>query len=125
MCGSWHLNGEIIPNTPQQNGVAERMNRTLNERARSMRLHASLPKTFQADAISTAAYLINRGPSVPLNGELPEEAWTGKEVTLLHLRVFGCVSYVHIDSIDRDKLDSKSRKCFFIGYGFDDFGYRF
>ena len=37
---------KIIPGTPQQNGVAERMNRTLNERARSMRLHAGLPKTF-------------------------------------------------------------------------------
>ena len=37
---------KTIPRTPQQNGVAERMNRTLNERARSMRLHAGLPKTF-------------------------------------------------------------------------------
>ena len=50
---------KTIPGTPQQNGVAERMNRTLNERARSMRLHAGLPKTFQADAVSTASYLIN------------------------------------------------------------------
>ena len=90
-----------------------------------MRLHAGLPKFFWADAISTAAYLINRGPSVPLNGELLEEAWTGKEVTLLHLRVFGCVSYMHVDSNDRYKLDPKSRKCYFIGYGSDDFGYRF
>ena len=69
--------------------------------------------------------MINRGPSVPLNGELPEEAWTGKEATLLHLRVFGCVSYVHVDSNDRDKLDLKSRKYFFIKYGSDDFGYHF
>ena len=48
-----------IPGTPQQNGVAERMNRTLNERARSMRIHSELPKTFWADAINTAAFLIN------------------------------------------------------------------
>ena len=48
-----------ILGTPQQNGVTERMNRILNERARSMRLHAKLPKTFWADAVSTAAYLIN------------------------------------------------------------------
>jgi len=64
---------KTIPGTPQQNGVAERMNRTLNERARSMRLHAGLPKTFWADAVSTAAYLINKGPSVPLGHRLPEE----------------------------------------------------
>ena len=50
---------KTIPRTPQQNGVAERMNRTLNERARSMGLHAGLPKTFWADAVSIAAYLIN------------------------------------------------------------------
>ena len=56
----------IIPRTPQQNGVAERMNRTLNERARSMRLHLGLLKTLWANAVSTAAYLINRGPSVPM-----------------------------------------------------------
>ncbi|RVW87666.1 Retrovirus-related Pol polyprotein from transposon TNT 1-94 [Vitis vinifera] len=71
---------KTIPGTPQQNGVAERMNRTLNERARSMRLHAGLPKTFWADAVSTATYLINRGPSVPMEFRLPEEVWNGKEV---------------------------------------------
>ena len=47
---------KTILGTPQQNGVAERMNRTLNELARSMSLHAGLPKTFWADAVSTAAY---------------------------------------------------------------------
>ena len=64
---------KTIPGTPQQNGVAERMNRTLNECARSMRLHVGLPKTFWADAVSTAAYLINQGPSVPMVFRLLEE----------------------------------------------------
>ena len=72
---------KTIPETPQQNGVAERMNITLNERAKSMRLHAGLPKMFWADAVSTAAYLINRGPSVPLGFKIPEEEWQGKEVS--------------------------------------------
>ena len=54
-------------------GVVERMNKTFNEHARSMRLHAGLPKTFWADAVSTAAYLINQGPSVPMEFRLPEE----------------------------------------------------
>ena len=56
----------IIPRTPQQNGVAERMNRTLNECARSMKLHPGLLKTLWVNAVSTVAYLINRGPSVPM-----------------------------------------------------------
>ena len=50
---------KTIPGTPQQNGVAKRMNKTLNKHARTMRLHAGLPKTFWANAVSTAPYLIN------------------------------------------------------------------
>ncbi|KAL5733960.1 hypothetical protein ACOSP7_031821 [Xanthoceras sorbifolium] len=116
---------KTVPMTPQQNGVAERMNRTLNERARSMRLHAGLPKMLWAEAVNTAAYLINHGPSVPLDGGIPEEVWSGKEVNISHLRVFGCISYVHIDSAERSKFDAKSNKCVFVGYGGDEFGYRF
>ncbi|KAE8683538.1 hypothetical protein F3Y22_tig00111200pilonHSYRG00002 [Hibiscus syriacus] len=106
--------------TPQQNGVAERMNRTLNERARSMRIHAGLPKFLWAEAINTAAYLINRRPSVPLDDRIPEEVWSKKEINLSHLRVFGYISYVHIDSAERSKLDTKSNKCAFVGYGSDE-----
>ena len=69
---------KIIPRTPQQNGVAERMNRTLNERARSMRLHVGLPKFFWANAINNIVYLINRGPLVPMEFRLPEEVWSDK-----------------------------------------------
>ncbi|PKI47865.1 hypothetical protein CRG98_031739 [Punica granatum] len=92
------------------------MNRTLNERTRCMRLKYGLPKTFWANAVNTATFLINRGPSVPLDNSIPEEAWSGKEVNLSFLKVFGCVS---------SKLDAKSVKCTFIGYGGDEFGYRF
>ena len=48
---------------------------------------------------------------------LPKEVWSGKEVKFSYLKVFGCVSYVHIDSDARSKLDAKSKICFFIGYG--------
>ncbi|XP_020588089.1 uncharacterized protein LOC110029931 [Phalaenopsis equestris] len=64
----------IVPKTPQQNGVAQRMNRTITERARSRKLHASLPKKFWTEAVNTAFYLINRSPSVPLEKGLPDEA---------------------------------------------------
>ena len=56
---------------------------------------------------------------------LPVEVWSGKEVKFSHLKVFGCVSYVHIDSDALSKLDAKSKICFFIGYGDEKFGYRF
>ena len=49
-----------IQYTPEQNGLAERMNRTIVEKARSMLIDANLPTNFWAEAISTAVYLINR-----------------------------------------------------------------
>ena len=112
-----------VPGTPQHNGIAERMNRTLTERARSLRVQSGLPKQFWAETVNTAAYLINRGPSVPLEHKIPEEVWRGKEIKLSHLRVFGCVAYVLISDQGRNKLDPKSKKCTFIGYGEDEFGY--
>ena len=67
---------------PQQTGVAYRMNRTLNERAKSMRLHAGLPQIFWAEAVNTATHLINRGPSTLLNSKLSKKVWSGKKVDL-------------------------------------------
>ena len=64
---------KTIPRTPQQNGVAKRMNKTLNECTRSMRLYAGLLKIFWADIVSTVAYLINRGPLVPMVFRLLEK----------------------------------------------------
>ncbi|PON79458.1 Polynucleotidyl transferase, ribonuclease H-like superfamily protein, partial [Parasponia andersonii] len=90
-----------------------------------MRLHVELPKTFWADAVNTAAYLINKGPSVPLDYRIPEEVWSSKKVNLSFLKVFGCLSYVHIDLANRSKLDPKFKKCFFIAYGDAKFSYHF
>ena len=116
---------KTILGTPQQNGVAECMIKTLNECARSMRLHARLLKTFWVDAVSTASYLINHGPSVSMEFRLLKEVWSSKEVKFCHLKVFGCVYYIHIDSDTYSKLDVKSKIYFFIDYGDEKFGYRF
>ena len=62
---------KTVPGTPQENGVSERKNRMIMERARCMRLHAGLPVQFWADAINTIVYLINRGPSSDLDGGIP------------------------------------------------------
>ena len=86
-----------VPGTASQNGIAERMNRTLNERARSMRIHCGLSKMFWADAVSRTAYLINRRPSVPLGFKIQEDVWTRKELKYSRLRTFGCTAYVHVD----------------------------
>ena len=72
----------------------------------------------------TAAYVINRSPSVPLGREIPQRVWTGKDVLYRHLRVFSCVAYVHVAKYQRRKLTPKTRSCIFLGYGDDEFGYR-
>ncbi|KAK4404512.1 Retrovirus-related Pol polyprotein from transposon TNT 1-94 [Sesamum angolense] len=109
------------PYTPQQNGVAERMNRTLLEKVRCMLISSGLPKSFWGETLVTAAYLINRSPSVPLNGKIPESVWTGHTVDISSLRVFGCSAFVH-QSVD--KLAPRSQKCVFIGYPDGIKGYR-
>ncbi|CAJ2662759.1 unnamed protein product [Trifolium pratense] len=105
-----------VRKTPQQNGVAERMNRSLTERARCLRLNAGLSKGFWAEAINMACYLINRSPRASLEGKVAKEVWTGKPIDLNNLRIFGCPAFVHISSEDRSKLDPKSKKCVFVGY---------
>jgi hypothetical protein len=114
---------KTVPGTPQENGVSERMNRTIMERARSMRLHVGFPLQFWEDVVDIVVYLINKGPSSSLDGRIPEEAWTGKKVNYSFLKTFGCEAFVHIDKENRTKLEEKSKKCTFIGYGVNDFGY--
>jgi hypothetical protein len=59
-----------------------------------------------------------------LDGRIPYEAWTSKKVNYSFLKTFGCESFVHIDKENRTKLEEKSKKCNFIGYSVNDFGYR-
>ena len=66
---------DTIPYTPQQNGVAECMNRTIMETVRSMLFHANLPLSFWAEAMSTAVYLRNRSPTSIFKDITPFEAW--------------------------------------------------
>ena len=58
-----------------------------------------------------------------MDGGIPEEAWTDKQVKYSFLRTFGCEAFVHIDKYDRKNIQAKSKKCTFIGYGVDDFSY--
>ncbi|GKV15798.1 hypothetical protein SLEP1_g26549 [Rubroshorea leprosula] len=115
---------KAVPGTPQHNGVVERMNRTIMEKVRCMLRMATLPKPFWGEAVNTAVYLINRSPSVSLNFEIPEKAWTGKDVGYSHLRVFGCKAFMHVPKEQRSKLDDKAIPCIFVGYGDEEFGYR-
>ena len=86
---------------------------------------AKLPKHFWGEALYTTVHVINLSPAVALNGEVPDKIWFGKNYRYDHLRVFGCKTYVHVRKDERSKLDAKTRQCIFIGYGQDEFGYKF
>jgi hypothetical protein len=104
------------PDTPQQNGVAERGNRNILEMSRCMLLAAHLPEEFWSSAVLVSAYVRNRcSPRVQLN-MTPFEAWTGQKPSLSNLRVFGCCAYVHVLAKNRSKLGAKAIRCVFIGY---------
>ena len=113
-----------VPKTPEQNGVAERLNRTLVEAVRSMLIDANLPHKFWAEALSTAVYLKNRSPTKAVKDMTPFEAWKNTKPKVGHLRVFGCEAFAHIPKDERHKLDAKARKCIFLGYGEETKGYR-
>jgi hypothetical protein len=106
-----------VPYTPEQNGVAERLNRTIVEKARCMLLSSNLPKSFWTEAVTTAAFLINRSPTVALENCTPAEKWFGFKPNLKKVRIFGCLVYQHIPKqLNPRKFDTRTRKCILLGY---------
>ena len=102
--------------SPQSNGVAERMDRTLFEAACTMLDAAGAPLELWGEAVFAARHIQNRLPFRML-GKTPHEAWTGKKPTVGHIRKWGCKVYRHINKkTGRTKLDKKSMAGFLVGY---------
>lgn len=112
-----------VPYSPQQNGVAERKNRTLVEMIRCMLFDAGLQKKYWGEAMLTACYLQNRQPTSG-NAKTPYEKWVGNPPSVRHIRTFGCCAYAHVDKQKRQKLDPKSEKLVMVGYSDVTKGYR-
>ena len=111
--------------TPQQNGVGERMNRTLTEMARCMLIQSKLPIHFWAEAISTAAYVRNRCPT-KINEEVTSfEIWFGNKTNVAHLRPFGSKAFVLDKAPGKGKFQARSTECTMIGYSSESKAYRF
>ena len=112
-----------VPYTPQQNGKAERLNRTLLDKARPMLADANLPKFLWAEAIVTANYLRNRSP-ISSQDTTSYELFHGTKPDLSHLRTFGARAYAHVPTVLRTKLDAVSEPGRFIGYPTNTKGYK-
>ena len=107
----------MTPYTPEQNGVAERLNRTLTTKIRAMLSDSGAPIELWGEAAYTACYLYNRtARDYGDKHATPEEIWTGEKPDIFHLRVFGCVAYTQFAKEQRGKLDSTSMRGIFVGY---------
>ena len=107
------LRYKTMRHTSEQNGLVERMNKTLMERVRCMLFHSKLPKTLWAEALCTTCYLINRWPSIAIEFKTPYKVWLGKLADYSKLRIFGCTTYAHIN---QGKLELRALKYAFLGY---------
>jgi hypothetical protein len=94
-----------VPYNPQQNGVAERKNRAITDAARSMLHEQSLPLYLWVEACATAVYLQNMSPNRILGKMTPEEAFTDRRPDVEYIRIFGCLTFSHVPSERRTKLD--------------------
>ncbi|CAK1597413.1 unnamed protein product [Parnassius mnemosyne] len=113
-----------VPHTPQQNGVAERKNRTLIEMARCMMRQVGCPPSFWAEAVNTANYIRNRCPTRAINGEIPFTIWKGNKPTVIYMQVFGSKVYYKEKGKQRGKFDSVSEVGIFMGYDTQSKAYR-
>ena len=110
--------------TPQQNGVAERKNRTLMNMVRSMLLEKGIPKTLWGEAVRWSNFVLNRCPTFMVKDVTPSEAWNGIKPSVENFRVFGCIAHAHVPQVHLSKLDKRSAKCIFLGVSEESKGYR-
>jgi hypothetical protein len=101
---------------PQQNEVVERKNREITGATRSMLHDQSLPLYLWAEASDVSFYLQNKRPHRILGKKTPEEAFTGRRLDVEHISIFGCLTYSHVPSNRRAKLDPTTQQGILVGY---------
>ncbi|GKB19056.1 putative ribonuclease H-like domain-containing protein, partial [Tanacetum coccineum] len=113
-----------VARTPQQNGVAERKNRTLIEAARTMLADSKLPTAFWAEAVNTACYVQNRVLVIKPHNKIPYELLLGRPPLLSFMRPFGCPVTI-LNILDHlGKFDGKSNDGYFVRYSINSKAFR-
>ena len=113
-----------IAYTPQQNGVAERKNRTLVEMTNAMLFNSGLSNGLWGEALLTACHILNRVPHKKTK-MTPYELWKKRKPNLSYLKVWGCRAIVRLPEPKIKKLGQKAVECIFLGYAENSKGYRF
>ncbi|GAU28547.1 hypothetical protein TSUD_268860 [Trifolium subterraneum] len=101
--------------TPQQNGIVERKHQHILSTARALLFQADLSKTFWAHAVSHATHIINRLPTPFLSQKSPFQILHNALPDIASLKVFGCLCFATTLQHNRKKLDSRSKKCVYLG----------
>jgi len=104
------------PRTPQQNGIVERKNRTLQEMARSMIHENNLAKHFWAEAVNTTCYVQNRIYIRPILKKTAYELFKGRRPNISYFHQFGCTCYILNNKLYLKKFDAKAQREIFLGY---------
>jgi len=103
-------------NRPQQNGLAERANRTMGDRITAMLAESGLPFSFWDHCLASMVHVWNRLPTASLPNTTPFEAFYKHKPDVSYFRVWGCIAYVHIQKDKRNSLQPHAEKYVFIGY---------
>ncbi|GFU69084.1 retrovirus-related Pol polyprotein from transposon TNT 1-94 [Trichonephila clavipes] len=114
---------KTIPYNSESNGKAERANRVLLERARSLLHESKLPLKFWAEAINSSTQVSNVTPRKGKE-KIPLEIWTSNKPKLNYLKKFGCVAYFHVPKVLRNKFEIPGRRGIMLGYARERRGYR-
>ena len=111
--------------SPQQNGTAERLNRTLNDMARTSLIASGLHESFWAEALLTSNHVRNRlGTNSLETNTTPFHVWFGYQPNIKYFRVFGCDAFILNDKKDFGKMDVRANPGTFLGYDDNSKSYR-
>jgi transposase InsO family protein len=112
-----------IPGTPQQNGVVERQNRTVQQMTRSMMNENNIGQTYWVEAIHTTVHILNKHLR-PHSDNTPYELLYGRPASIKHFKLFGSKCYIKNNNENLGKYDERADEDIFLGYDTNSKGYR-
>ena len=105
------------PYTHEPNGLVERINRTIMNKARSLIYNSNLPLYMWGEAVLAATYLYNRTPHSSINNNTPYELKYNMKPDISNIRVWGSIAYYKNKGNNIKKLEPRANKGYLIGYG--------